>query len=193
MARHFSVFFTTLLLLCGTVAPAQSVDWKTIGDWRISYYPGSQGCQAFVLYEDYTAFFIGFDHTRKTPALDVTILDRRWSAMKDGAEYKVQLRFGTQPAWTLNMDGVMLNGLPGLNILIDAADAHQFIAQFQRERTMQWQHGETRLGRYPLTGSRKAFEEIRRCQAHHDATASGAIRPMARTPETQVEQTAAAE
>ncbi len=184
MLRHLSCFFTALAMLCAPSAWAQAVDWKTVDDWRISFYPGSQGCQAFVLYEEHTAFFIGFDRTRPARALDVTILDRRWSAIRNGTEYRVRLRFGSQPAWTLNMDGVMLNGLPGLHILIDAsgADARQFVAQFQRERVMEWQHGETRLGRFPLTGSRRAFDEVRRCQEHHDAIAAATPpRPMART------------
>ncbi|MBK0329063.1 hypothetical protein I5535_17440 [Rhodobacteraceae bacterium F11138] len=193
MTRHISFFLTTLLMLCAPTARAQAVDWKTIDDWRIAFYPGSQGCQAFRLYEENTAFFIGFDHTRKTGALDITILDRRWTAFKTDAEYRIRLQFGTQPAWTLDMDGVLLNGLPGLHILFGSTgpDADQFISQFRRERVMKWQHGETRLGRFPLNGSRKAFDELRRCQKHYDTTAKRPLRPVARTAGLGVEQAAA--
>ncbi len=191
MVRHLTTLLISTLVLGISDAGAQPVGWKTVEPWRIAYYPGSQACQAFAQYREHTAFFIGFDRRGEASALDVTILDRRWFAFENGTEYRVRIRFDDQPVWTLNMDGVLLNGLPGLHILIDpkAPDARQFIAQFQSGQVMEWQHGETRLGRFPLTGSRKAFEEVEYCQAHHDAiTAARPKRPVARpTPET-VEQ-----
>ncbi|MFD3190556.1 hypothetical protein ACFMPD_09815 [Sedimentitalea sp. HM32M-2] len=161
------------------MAPAQPTEWQRVQDWTISFYPTAGGCQAFAIFEDLTAFFIGYDTTGDVLALDVTIMDKRWAWIEDGGAYRVRLRFGDQSPWTLNMDALWLNGIPGMHILIDAAsgDAEQFIAQFQREHEMQFQHGQTRLGRYPLDGSRKAFQQVRDCQSHYDKTVSRAPVP----------------
>lgn len=149
-----------------TGAAADTIDWKTVGGWDISFYPGSEGCQAFALFEEDTAFFIGFDNTGGVLALDVTLLDERWSSIQDGKEYSVTLHFGNETPWTLEMDGVQLDGYPGLNIMIDAGsdEADLFVDEFQRETRMEWSFGGSRLGRYTLRGSRRAFDEVIACQ-----------------------------
>lgn len=163
----FFVLGHGLGLFFGTnTAQAETIDWKTVGGWDISFYPASEGCQAFALFEEDTAFFIGFDNTDNTLALDVTLLDQRWSSIEDGKEYAVKLHFGNETPWTLNMDGVQLDGYPGLNILIDASsdEADLFIDEFQRETRMEWSYEGNRLGRYTLRGSRRAFDEVIACQ-----------------------------
>ncbi len=147
-------------------ATAEAIDWKTVGDWDISFYPGAEGCQAFALFEDNTAFFIGFDNTGGILSLDVTLLDERWASIQDGKEYSVTLSFGDETPWTLEMDGVQLDDYPGLYIMIDAGsdEADLFIDEFQRETHMEWAFGNTLLGRYTLRGSRLAFDEVIACQ-----------------------------
>jgi hypothetical protein len=144
----------------------QTVDWKTIGDWDISFYPNSEGCQAFALFEEDTAFFIGFDNTENILALDVTLLDERWESIQDGKEYSITLNFGDETPWTLEMDGVQMDGYPGLSIMIDANsdEADLFIDEFQRETSMEWSYEGTALGRYTLRGSSRAFDEVIACQ-----------------------------
>lgn len=147
-------------------AVAEAIDWKTVGGWDISFYPGSEGCQAFALFEEDTAFFIGFDNSSDKLALDVTLLDERWSSIQDGKEYSVSLHFGNESPWTLEMDGVQIDDFPGLNIMIDAGsdEADLFVDEFQRETRMEWYFGNNLLGRYALRGSRRAFDEVIACQ-----------------------------
>jgi len=147
-------------------AVAQTIDWKTVGGWDISFYPNSEGCQAFALFEENTAFFIGFDNTDDVLALDVTLLDQRWESLQDGKEYSVTLNFGDETPWTLEMDGVKTDDYPGLNIMIDASsdEADLFIDEFQRETRMVWKFQGAELGRYTLRGSRRAFDEVIACQ-----------------------------
>lgn len=156
-------------------ATAETIDWKTVGGWDISFYPSSEGCQAFALFEEDTAFFIGFDNTGGVLALDVTLLDERWTSIEDNKEYSVTLHFGNETPWTLEMDGVQMDGFPGLNIMIDASsdEADLFIDEFQRETRMEWYFGNNRLGRYTLRGSRRAFDEVIACQrSYFDALSS---------------------
>lgn len=147
-------------------AVAEAIDWKTVGGWDISFYPSSEGCQAFALFEEDTAFFIGFDNSNDQLALDITLLDERWSSIQDGKEYSVSLHFGNESPWTLEMDGVQIDDFPGLNIMIDAGsdEADLFVDEFQRETRMEWYFGNNLLGRYTLRGSRRAFDEVIACQ-----------------------------
>lgn len=147
-------------------AAAETIDWKTVGGWDVSFYPSSEGCQAFALFEEDTAFFIGFDDSGSNLLLDVTLLDERWSSIEATKEYSVTLHFGNETPWTLEMDGVQMDGFPGLNILIDASsdEADLFIDEFQRETRMEWSFEGNTLGRYTLRGSRRAFDEVIACQ-----------------------------
>lgn len=173
MARQTHIFRAILpILTAGFIAAgmvgakAETIDWKTVAGWDISFYPGSEGCQAFALFEEDTAFFIGFDNSGEQLLLDVTLLDKRWSSIEDSKEYSVTLHFGNETPWTLEMDGVQLDGFPGLNIMIDASsdEADLFINEFQRETRMEWAFGSNLLGRYTLRGSRRAFDEVIACQ-----------------------------
>ena len=67
-----------------TAVSAETTDWKMVGGWDISFYPGSAGCKAFAVFDDSTAFFIGFDNNNDDLDLEVTILDERWSSIQDG-------------------------------------------------------------------------------------------------------------
>ncbi|WP_424985846.1 hypothetical protein [Microbulbifer sp. S227A] len=181
--RVLPSLFTAALLATG--ARSEPVDWANVDGWDVAYYPGSKGCQAFALFDEETAFFIGFDGKGDNPALDVTVLNTGWDMIEHGKEYPVRLRFGDQAAWTLNMDGVVLNGYPGLHILIDAetASARQFTREFKRERVMAWQRAEQALGQFPLSGSNNAFAAVRQChEFHRKARAARSAASRERSP-----------
>lgn len=164
-----------------TDTAAEAIDWKTVGGWDISFYPGSEGCQAFALFEEDTAFFIGFDNTGNELALDVTLLDKRWGSLQDSKEYSITLHFGNETPWTLEMDGVQMDGFPGLNIMIDATsdEADLFVDEFQRETKMEWVFNGTLLGRFTLRGSRRAFDEVIACQRSYFEALSSQADPFA--------------
>lgn len=171
---------TAVLLSSGSMCLADTVGWKTIGGWDISFYPASEGCQAFALFEDDTAFFIGFDNTGTSLNLGVTLLDERWGSIKDGTEYSITATFGNESPWTLPMDGIRVDDHPGLNLLIDASSdqADLFIDEFQRKGSMTWSFGNSTLGRYTLRGSRKAFDEVLACQRSYLAATGGGVDPF---------------
>jgi hypothetical protein len=172
-----------LIMAGASAAPAQTVDWKAIDGWDISFYPDSAGCQAYARFEEGTAFFIGFDNTDDILVLDVTLLDNNWTSIRNGEEYPIEVRFGNESPWTMDMDGVVMNGHPGLNIMIDAAsdEAALFIEEFQGTEMMEWRFGDASLGRYALTGSRPAFDEVIACQRSYLDAASSPSDPFAST------------
>jgi len=171
---------TAALLITGGFATGDTIDWKTIGGWDISFYPASEGCQAFAMFEEDTAFFIGFDNTGGTLNLGITLLDERWRSIEDGTEYSITAQFGSESPWTLAMDGVRVDEYPGLNLLIDANSdqADLFIDEFQRKGSMTWSFGDSTLGRYTLKGSRKAFNEVVACQRSYLEAVSGSADPF---------------
>lgn len=149
-----------------TSVSADTIDWKTVGSWDISYYPNSAGCQAFAVFDGQTAFFIGFDANNDDLTLDVTILDERWSSIKDGDDYSISVKFGRRSPWTLGMSGTVIDNYYGLNMKIDIGtdEAERFVGEFQRENAMEWSFNGNRLGHYTLRGSRRAFDETVTCQ-----------------------------
>jgi hypothetical protein len=166
-----------MIMAGASAAPAQTIDWKTVDGWDISFYPDSAGCQAYAQFEEGTAFFIGFDNTDDDLVLDVTLLDNSWTSIRDGVEYPIEVQFGDESPWSMDMDGVVMDGHTGLNIMIDAAsdEAGLFIEEFQGTDRMEWRFGDASLGRYALHGSRSAFDEVIACQRSYlDATSSRA-------------------
>lgn len=168
-ARKFPSLLTAALVTTGVSTAADQIDWTVVDGWDVAYYPGSKGCQAFALFDERTAFFIGYDGKGVQPALDVTMLDKGWDMIGDGVEQPVRLHFGEQAAWTLNMDGVILNDYSGLHILIDAQtpSARQFTREFKQERTMTWHLADEQLGTFSLAGSNNAFKEVSACHEFH--------------------------
>ncbi len=170
--RSRSAAVAACALVAATSALAQTRPWAENGGWEISYYPEAQGCSAYGLFEANTAFFIGFDGTGNSLSLNVTLIDQSWTQIADGQDYPVQVRFGTHPAWTLDMDGQVVNAYPALNIHIDAQspEAEQFLRQFREETEMTWTVGDEVLARLTLRGSMAAFDAVIACQeADHDA------------------------
>lgn len=157
----------------------QTIPWKTVRGWDVSYYPATSGCQAFAVFDGGTAFFIGFDGTGDTPMLDLSLLDRRWTALQPGAPYDITLQFDQEPPWTLQMSGIEINGFPGLYGLVQAGSeqASRLVEEFQRKRHMHWHMGPEDLGRFTLRGSQAAFAEVLACQNSHAPTQTAQIVP----------------
>lgn len=176
---------TLALLAPATVTTAGPTDWATEGAWDVSFYPGTRGCQAYALFDDGTAFFIGFDTRGIAPQLDIILADQSWDMVTPQALHEVTVKFGDESPWVLSMEGVTLSEFPGLAIHVDARsdEAKLFIEEFQHENAMAWSLGGAMLGRYTLRGSRRAFDAVIACQAAHS---QGGDMPPAPVPEPSV-------
>lgn len=171
MACFLRFAMTVVLLATALPATAKPARWTVVGEWDISYYPATGGCLAFTRWGK-TNMFIGYDTRDGVKALDITLLDERWTSIETGAIYPVTVAFGHRPAWTLDMTGVFMDGAPGLNILLGAEGekSRQLLAEFRRETRMTWAYADTELGRFPLRGSRRAFDAVLDCQRQHSST-----------------------
>ena len=146
---------------------AQATLWKEVRGWDISFYPSFEGCTALKVFDGAFSFFIGFDFSITEPTLDVTLMNDNWGSIEDGKEYEIKVYFGDETPWTLQMDGADFDGTPGLTFFVDAFDdqTRLFLDEFQRETSMEWMFGSRSLGRFSLSGSRAAFEEVLACQS----------------------------
>jgi len=163
--RHVVAPFLACLLFA-LPCMAEPRNYGHVGEWDISYYPASGGCQIYQSFDGRTGFFIGFDTNQGRRNLDITLLDTRWRSIAVNKPYRLQVRFGSFSPWVVDMDGVSMQGEPGLNVILDASgeNARRFVAEFRRATRMNWRYGETTLGHFSLRGSRRAFDQLLACQ-----------------------------
>ncbi len=165
-SRTAYIALSLAALVVASPALAEPTIWREVGGWDISYYPSQEGCIAMTEFEDGTFFFIGYDFSITEPTLDVILMDDRWQSIEADKEYSVQLFFGDEAPWSITMNGQDFDGTPGLSAYQSAYgdQADLFIAEFQRELTMDWQFQGRSLGQFSLRGSRQAMDEVQACQ-----------------------------
>jgi hypothetical protein len=152
-------------VFCGTQSVAEITPWRTVGDWDISFYPGSNACLAYATYENNLGFFIGISNLTGNLNLEVTLLNEQWKSIESGKEYGVSVVFGNEPPWNLEMIGVQTETFHGLTFAIaaDSTEAGQFADEFMREVTMSWTYGGNQMAFVTLRGSKLAFDEAVAC------------------------------
>jgi len=162
------------------VAPAgaDTILWKKVGNWDVSYYEEQRGCLASVGFQRGSTFFIGFDGSNRELLGDVTIMDDAWQSIKSGVNYNIEARFGNS-RWDLDMVGVNFGGTPGLlmNPSLDD-DFERFTEDFMRAINMKWSYRGAELGDYNLNGSRAAFNAAVECQRYYLEGGAGGSDPF---------------
>lgn len=173
-----------LFVTLGSTLPIQTKAevtlWKKVGVWSVDFYSSLPGCLASLTYEGGTFFMIGFIQKDDRFLLDVTLMDKAWESIESGKEYSVEVYFGDETPWTLEMTGQDYNGNPGLNFAFDASTEQSglFAKEFMRETGMKWYYRNTKLGHYSLSGSRQAFDEAVACQRSFNDAISGVSDPF---------------
>jgi hypothetical protein len=166
------------LIIASPMFAAQSAyseitNWKTVGEWDVSFYPGTGGCLASAEYEGGLSFLIGLTDVNGDIALEIVLLKEEWQAIEDDKEYTVNVKFGNETPWTLEMTGVRLETFNGLNFSISAAteEAGLIAEEFVREVSMDWTYDGKNIAFVTLRGSRAAFEEAVACtKSYRNAT-----------------------
>lgn len=164
--KLYKILSFGFFLLCGQ-AMAESSLWKSVGPWDVRFYPDDRGCSAVTQYEGGTAFFIGFSEHENGIGFEVIIFNENWKSIEDGKDYDIEVKFGNESPWDLNMTGIEdSDGIPGLKFWNseDSDNVARFVDEFQRKLSMEWRYQGTSLGRFALRGSRAAFDEVLKCQ-----------------------------
>lgn len=162
----------TALLASPLPATAEVVTWKTVAGWDVSFYPSMNGCLAFASFEGGFDFFVGLTNLGGEVYLDLSIFNPEWQAIEEGKEYSVNVVFGDETPWTLEMAAVRSETLSGLTFsaVADTDSSGLLVEEFSREISMDWQFEGRDLAYVTLSGSRAAFDEVLTCaQSYREA------------------------
>ena len=159
---------------------AENSDWKTIGWWDISFYPKAAGCSAFAQFDGGISFFIGLSGNANEISLEVILLNEKWKSVQRDKQYTVNVQFGNEQPWVLDMWGVQDNGFGGLKISEPASStqAGKFVQEFIREVDMEWEYDGSSLGRLALNDSGAAFAAVVDCTKSYRSAVGQAADPF---------------
>ncbi|MCP4306810.1 MAG: hypothetical protein GY788_18430 [bacterium] len=148
--------------ICG-ISPAVAADlvpWGDAGDWAILVDPSNgNGCLAQKAFEDGTVVQIGVNPARKGGFL--AAYNAAWTDIEEGATGTVTMEF-PDAAFAGEVVGVMANGLPGGYAFFDNPN---FAEEFTRRTSVVVTGESGRSIEIDLTGTTKAVEAVRTCQA----------------------------
>jgi len=144
------------------VSAADSVFWKTVGNWDVSIDTSvGQGCFASATWKSGTFLRIGLN-----PEVDnfyLLIGNEKWSTLRAGQEYDIQIRFDNRAPWDVSANGFQFND-GGTVYLHAASTKDEFIKEFMRLSRMKISFQGKDIDTLRLTGSSRAFKEVLACQ-----------------------------
>ncbi|WP_193142539.1 hypothetical protein [Meridianimarinicoccus sp. MJW13] len=180
-----SSMFGCVLFCCIGSGPvyADPLSWKSVGWWEIDFYPDSNGCAAFASFDGGTAFSIGLMRVDDELLFHVNLVSENWKSLEEGKEYPIDVKFGNEIPWNLDMIGTKSDPLFGIHFQIDAMSesAGLFVDEFMREINMSWSFEGNSLGVFSLKGSGLAFKEVVECQKSYNDAVSKSGDPFAGT------------
>lgn len=151
---------------------ADSVHWKTLGIWDISFYEDDQGCSAYAEFEGGVGVYLGLVDANADPHLEILVYNPDWRSIEQDREYDITLQAGDASGWDLTMYGIRADDERGLAAyypadtdvaggLVDDLIKHPAVEMWYRDRS---------LGRLTLAGFGGAFEEVVSCTHSHRGT-----------------------
>lgn len=155
----------SLALVLTSMAPAAAQDndfWGAVGDWDISVDPTiDNGCYALASWNGGTILRIG----RNPQANNFYFLigNDDWTSLNPEGEYEIQIQFGNRPIWDVSANGFQFN--PGETVYLHAQSSKMdFVREFQAALNMRISYNGSEIDNLKLTGSRRAWDEVERCQ-----------------------------
>lgn len=138
--------------------------WKDVGQWQVSYFE-NEGCQLYTTFDDGTAIWMGFSRSDE-PLFGIWLANESWTSIEDGKDYELTVKFGKATPWDIEMSGfVWDNDLHGvLNENSNAEQVDPFLEEFMSATAMEWTFEGRQIGKYSLSGSRRAIGEVFACQ-----------------------------
>ena len=141
---------------------ADSIPWKSIGDWDISVDTTLEnGCYALAIWAGGTVLRIGLN-----PAADnfyFLVGNPKWGSLKPDQEYEIQIKFGPKPPWDVATRGLQFD--PDDSVYLHAQSSEfEFIEEFMRQTDMKISYDGKEIETLKLTGSNKAFKGVLACQ-----------------------------
>ncbi|MEM1389169.1 MAG: hypothetical protein AAF748_15235 [Pseudomonadota bacterium] len=163
MTVRLMILSAALTIASVVSAPAQDNNlWAAIGDWDISVDPTiDNGCYALATWNGGTVLRIG-----RNPQADnfyFLIGNDKWTSLQPNGSYEIKIQFGNRPTWDVSANGFQFN--PGETVYLQAQSTQiDFIREFQAALNMRITYNGNEIDNLKLTGSRRAWDEVERCQ-----------------------------
>lgn len=167
-------------LFCSKAAIAETSEWKTVGWWDILFLPSTGGCTAFATYDKGVMVGIGLASAEELQ-MHVILMNDDWKSIEEGKEYEINVKFGNETPWRLEMNGFQTQSSYGLDLTLPAATDQSgvFAKEFMRETGMEWHYEGRSLGDFSLKGSRLAFQEVVACTKSYRSALQTSADPFA--------------
>lgn len=171
MAQVYLSALAAVLCVFSSVdhSAAETIKWKTVGDWSIDAYVYDDGnihsCLASGSYEGGDALLVGLQFDQGQSHLVIWLANDNWRSIESGKEYEVTIQFGNESPWTVTMDGLTnANGFRGLSFVRPWDEiTNAWLWDFRRKLSMRVHFGANLIGHYTLRGTNAAVVEVLNC------------------------------
>ncbi len=162
--------------------PASAADndfWAAVGNWDVSVDPTiGNGCYALASWNGGTVLRIG-----RNPQKDnfyFLVGNDDWRSISPDGSYDIQVQFGSRPVWDVSASGLQFNS--GETVYLHAQSTKMdFIAEFQAALNMRISYNGKEIDNLKLNGSRRAWDEVEKCQREMNSRGSTGKDPFAET------------
>ena len=174
LAVHFA------FLISSTASNAELSHWKDVGNWNISFDSNIGICVASTTYDSGTGLSVGLSNLDSNIMLIVYLSNQKWISLEIEKLYIVEVEFGDETPWTIEMDGIIIDSFRGLRFKVDANSeiSGGFMDEFMREAGVKWTFQGRQLAALNLTDSRAAFDEVVACAKSYRSAAGNISDPF---------------
>lgn len=176
--------FAAMLALSAGAASAQSSEfWGSVGDWNVSIDTTIEnGCFALADWDSGEIMRIGRNPQRNN--MYILIGNQKWASLEAGVTYEIKFQIDRRPRWDVKASGFQFNSGETVYLYVPF-DQLDFIREFQRGNSFKITYDGSQIANLSLSGSRRAWEEVERCQREVNrrdpgdpfATGGGSTRP----------------
>ena len=166
MIRKISALAMMAAFVGSTAMAEDGVFWKKVGDWEISIDTTiDDGCYAVAVWNGGTVLRIGLNPQEDN--FYMLIGNDKWASLQHDQPYDIEIQFGSRAPWEVSATGLQFN--PGETVYLHAQSTKtEFIREFQKALNMKVSYQGSEIDNLKLTGSRRAWDEVVRCQAVAD-------------------------
>lgn len=143
--------------------------WGNAGGWQINVDSSlNNSCYMIASWTEGVVLRIGFD-VRDRLLSYLMIGHPNWKSLSPGKKYKMNVQFGEETPWTVEMTGRLIGKQPMLFMTFSNAN---FWTEFRRSKTVKLEYVNRTVGYLKLEGSNLGFEKLVECQKYHISKSS---------------------
>jgi hypothetical protein len=163
------------ILAAGAASAEDTIGWsEDVAGWTVAV-DTTIGNSCFMLTAFENEFVVRLQFNRTRDNVQLIIGNMRWTSVKAGESYDMEVGFGDLPPWSGDAEGyVWSDTVPSLVLSIPVAEekASYFLGEFMDTDALHVAHDGTRIADLALDGTAEAVAELISCQAEMLANAA---------------------